>query len=101
MKKVVAVAACAAVLVAVAPGVTAYRGSILFDTFMSDDPATDPCYDEVLKKSIACIPDFVNAAFGLPVQASSTSGQTPNQFCHGAYYLLAHHPIFADWLLMS
>ena len=23
-----------------------YRGSILFDTFMSDDPVSDPCYDD-------------------------------------------------------
>ena len=61
-------------------GATAYR-SILFDTFMSDDPITDPCYDEKLKKSIACIPDFVNAAFGLPVQASSTCGSPPREFC--------------------
>ena len=35
-----------------------------------------------LKKSIACIPDFVNAAFGLPVEASSTCGRTPRQFCN-------------------
>ena len=59
---------------------TAYR-SILFDTFMSDDPVTDPCFDEKLKKSIACIPDFVNAAFGLPVEASSTCGNPPREFC--------------------
>ena len=60
---------------------SAYRGSILFDTFMSDDPASDPCYDDKLKKSIACIPDFVNAAFGIPVEASSTCGETPREFC--------------------
>ncbi len=29
----------------------------------------DKCYDEKLKKPIACVPDFVNAAYGLPVVA--------------------------------
>ena len=37
-----------------------------------------------LKKSIACIPDFVNAAFGIPVEASSTCGETPREFCSAA-----------------
>lgn len=68
-------------LLAVAGAAHAYRGSILFDTFMSDDPVSDPCYDDKLKKSIACIPDFVNAAFGIPVEASSTCGETPREFC--------------------
>ena len=48
---------------------------------MSDDPVTDPCYDEKSTKSVACLPDFVNAAYGLPVEASSTCGDPPRKFC--------------------
>ena len=59
----------------------AYRRSVLFDTFMGDDPDTDPCYDTKLNKPIACIPDFVNAAFGVPVKATSTCGSPPRSFC--------------------
>ncbi|XP_052900371.1 netrin-A-like [Anopheles moucheti] len=33
----------------------------------------DPCYDE--DRPRRCLPDFVNAAFGMPVVASSTCGQ--------------------------
>ena len=43
--------------------------------------AEDKCYDEKLKKPIACVPDFVNAAYGLPVSASSTCGEPARQFC--------------------
>ena len=60
------------------------KQSILFDTFMSDDPVTDPCFDEKSKKPIACLPDFVNAAYGLPVEATSTCGDPPRQFCTSA-----------------
>ena len=41
----------------------------------------DKCFDEKLKKPIACVPDFVNAAYGLPVVASSTCGDPAKQFC--------------------
>lgn len=42
---------------------------------------TDPCYDE--DRSRRCIPDFVNAAFGAPIIASSTCGTThgPSRYC--------------------
>ncbi|XP_044736247.1 netrin-B isoform X2 [Chrysoperla carnea] len=40
----------------------------------------DPCYDE--DRPRRCIPDFVNAAFGIPVEASSTCGQHgPAKYC--------------------
>ncbi|XP_055384859.1 netrin-B [Condylostylus longicornis] len=40
----------------------------------------DPCYDD--DKPRKCIPDFVNAAFGSPVVASSTCGtKGPERFC--------------------
>lgn len=38
-------------------------------SFDSDD---DPCFDGKAKKAKSCVPDFVNAAYGLSVDASST-----------------------------
>ncbi|XP_077979768.1 netrin-1-like [Glandiceps talaboti] len=40
----------------------------------------DPCYDENGNPK-RCIPDFVNAAFGKPVKASSTCGSPPSRYC--------------------
>lgn len=31
----------------------------------------DPCYDNKAKKSVSCLPDFVNAAFGVRVATES------------------------------
>ncbi|XP_060774539.1 netrin-1a isoform X2 [Neoarius graeffei] len=43
----------------------------------------DPCYEET-GQARRCIPDFVNAAFGREVRASSTCGQkTPSRYCVG------------------
>lgn len=39
--------------------------------FAAQDPSDDPCYDEKGGPK-QCIPDFVNAAFGQEVVASST-----------------------------
>ncbi|XP_058127667.1 netrin-B-like [Anopheles ziemanni] len=40
----------------------------------------DPCYDE--DRPRRCMPDFVNAAFGVPIEASSTCGRdSPARFC--------------------
>ncbi|XP_044270129.1 netrin-B-like isoform X2 [Tribolium madens] len=48
--------------------------------FEGQKPPVDPCYDE--DRPRRCIPDFVNAAFGIPVKASSTCGlHSPVQFC--------------------
>src|SRR5205814_531494 len=43
-------------------------------------PPPDPCYDE-LGNARRCIPDFVNAAFGKEVKASSTCGTPPSRYC--------------------
>lgn len=40
----------------------------------------DPCYDESADPR-TCVPDFVNAAFGKAVTASSTCGSPPNGYC--------------------
>ncbi|VDP09674.1 unnamed protein product [Soboliphyme baturini] len=44
-------------------------------------PSRDPCYN-VRHEPLRCVPDFVNAAFGKPVVASSTCGQErPTRYC--------------------
>lgn len=46
----------------------------------SAQPPADPCYDE--DRPRRCIPDFVNAAFGAPITASSTCGtKSPTRYC--------------------
>ena len=42
--------------------------------------AKDPCYS-ASGKPVKCVPDFVNAAFGKNVQASSTCGTPPSRYC--------------------
>ena len=47
--------------------------------FQSHSPV-DPCYDE--DRPRRCMPDFVNAAFGVPIEASSTCGkEKPARYC--------------------
>lgn len=42
--------------------------------------ANDPCYDE--DRPRRCMPDFVNAAFGVPIEASSICGKDkPARYC--------------------
>ncbi|KAJ8941486.1 hypothetical protein NQ318_006172 [Aromia moschata] len=48
--------------------------------FEGQQTPADPCYDE--DRPRRCIPEFVNAAFGVPVKASSTCGlHSPAHFC--------------------
>ncbi|KAL3104244.1 hypothetical protein niasHS_002271 [Heterodera schachtii] len=57
--------------------------SAYFSQFSSlRQPDRDPCYDSA-GRPIRCVPDFINAAFGKPVIASSTcgSGGKPTSFC--------------------
>jgi netrin 1 len=45
---------------------------------------TDPCHDDETDKPRQCVPDFVNAAYGVSVRASSTCGSPPSRHCHAA-----------------
>uniref|UniRef100_A0A8D0H7E9 Netrin-3 n=1 Tax=Sphenodon punctatus TaxID=8508 RepID=A0A8D0H7E9_SPHPU len=49
----------------------------------------DPCYDENGAPR-RCIPEFVNAAFGKEVQASSTCGKPPTRHCDSSDPRKAH-----------
>ncbi|XP_066498141.1 netrin-1b [Hoplias malabaricus] len=49
-------------------------------TFAAQSSPPDPCYDEN-GRARRCIPDFVNAAFGREVRASSTCGSPPARYC--------------------
>ncbi|VDM24665.1 unnamed protein product [Toxocara canis] len=46
-----------------------------FSQFSMKEPDHDPCYDSA-GRPVRCIPDFINAAFGKPVIASNTCGQS-------------------------
>ncbi|OAD56602.1 Netrin-A [Eufriesea mexicana] len=59
----------------------ALAGSEIYaKTFPSKQHPSDPCYDE--DRPRRCIPNFVNAAFGAVVEASSTCGSGgPTRYC--------------------
>lgn len=52
----------------------------IYSKMFNAAPIVDPCYDE--DRPRRCVPDFVNAAFGAPVKASTTCGEKkPSFFC--------------------
>ncbi|KAE8742316.1 hypothetical protein FOCC_FOCC012116, partial [Frankliniella occidentalis] len=78
----------AVLLVAVAASLTPLAWAAPPDNFLKMFPAIssappDPCYDEQQSQQPKrCMPDFVNAAFGKPVEASSTCGMSgPVRYC--------------------
>ncbi|CAK9820299.1 NetA [Anthophora quadrimaculata] len=61
-------------------GSTLAGSEIYAKTFPSQQHPSDPCYDE--DRPRRCIPNFVNAAFGAAVEASSTCGSGgPTRYC--------------------
>ena len=45
---------------------------------------SDPCHDDETDKPRQCVPDFVNAAYGIPVTSTSTCGSPASRHCHAA-----------------
>ncbi|XP_037093945.1 netrin-3-like isoform X2 [Pollicipes pollicipes] len=64
-----------------AAGLAAAARASILQMFAADLPPTDPCVDEALRRPRRCVPDFVNAAFGQTLAASSTCGARPEQLC--------------------
>lgn len=63
-------------LTVLAPSVKSHK---FYNSFLTKS-SVDPCFDEDRPKK--CLPDFVNAAFGQPVEASSTCGEKRvERFC--------------------
>merc|ERR1719495_2219371 len=50
--------------------------------FQEEAAQSDPCHDDQTDKPKQCVPDFVNAAYGVPIKASSTCGSPPSQHCY-------------------
>jgi netrin 1 len=66
----------------IVPGVFSVSDNFL-KMFEGQQTPVDPCYDE--DRPRRCIPDFVNAAFGVPVKASSTCGlHSPVHYCESS-----------------
>lgn len=61
--------------------------------FVAQQNPPDPCYDESGAPR-RCIPEFVNAAFGKEVQASSTCGKPPTRHCNASDPRRAHPPAY-------
>ena len=55
--------------------------TVLLEKFNSKDLVLDPCYNPKEKTPVSCIPDFVNAAYGVKVESTSTCGKTEREFC--------------------
>jgi len=50
--------------------------------FQAEAAQADPCHDNDTDKPKQCVPDFVNAAYGVSVKASSSCGSPPGRHCH-------------------
>ncbi|CAG5130157.1 unnamed protein product [Candidula unifasciata] len=60
-------------------GAQASKNKYLDSMFATKGEHVDPCHENGKPKR--CIPDFVNAAFGKRVVASSTCGAEPENYC--------------------
>jgi len=74
------------VVVTIGQGVMARRrvNRAFIKMFQEDSAVSDPCHDDQTDKPKQCVPDFVNAAYGSPIVASSTcgGGAQPSEHCY-------------------
>ena len=100
---------CTCFIVAVMAAVAEVNGfasratSVIFDTFSSQDIVIDPCYETGSgggrksggSKPRSCVPDFVNAAFGVKVETTATCEPDEEEVCDedtGKCYKCKDHP---------
>lgn len=61
-----------------------------FGLLSMQKPVVDPCYN-LRGDPVRCVPDFINAAFGKPVIATSTCGQRrQDRFCATTFDSVGH-----------
>jgi len=73
------------VLVAALLGSTQARRRVnraFLKMFQEEAAQVDPCHYDQTDKPKQCVPDFVNAAYGSPIVASSTCGSPPSRHCY-------------------
>lgn len=78
--------------------ITSRSSNASFSTSFEQKPAAilsfedhDPCYDAKLKRPKSCVPDFVNAAYGLNVEASSIC-RNQDENCGPQFLTDLHNP---------
>jgi netrin receptor unc-5 len=66
------------------PGAEARRrvNRAFLKMFQEEAAQADPCHDDQTDKPKQCVPDFVNAAYGAPIVASSVCGSPPSRHCY-------------------
>lgn len=74
------VAVAAALLLLLGRGGQASGGGYL-KMFEAQYNPPDPCFDDSGSLPKKCVPDFINAAFGRPMESSSTCGTPPSRYC--------------------
>mgnify|MGYP006908621850 CR=1 FL=1 len=71
------------VMAVLGPGLARRRVNRAFLKMFQEEAAqSDPCHDDQTDKPKQCMPDFVNAAYGSPIVASSTCGSPPSRHCY-------------------
>ena len=78
---------CVVILVTLvtSPGLARRRVNRAFlKMFQEEALQSDPCHDDETDKPKQCVPDFVNAAYGIPVTSTSTCGSPPTRHCYAA-----------------
>eukprot|EP00095_Tigriopus_kingsejongensis_P011417 maker-scaffold993_size72668-snap-gene-0.17 protein:Tk11417 transcript:maker-scaffold993_size72668-snap-gene-0.17-mRNA-1 annotation:"Netrin-3" len=59
----------------------AFSPSVLLDSFSGRDMVIDPCFSDKHKRPTSCVPDFVNAAFGVKVETAAMCGTHLGKYC--------------------
>lgn len=63
------------------PWCSAFSPSVLLDSFSGREMVVDPCFSDKSRRPTSCVPDFVNAAFGVRVETAATCGSHLSEYC--------------------